>query len=180
MEKIIEQLEKELRDIAEGKPQKPLREKMGEEITTCLLRAVVFALQWTSVGYQSALRLAGIKLGRRLGEGSEKTEFSLVLEEVRRIIKALRGGRVETEILPEATGAELTIYESPLTIDIPNVLQKLCFFEEGLIEGYIDGVISVKGALAIVGEKSVVAKVSAEEKRCVGLGDDHCRFLIKF
>jgi len=59
-------------------------------------------------------------------------------------------------------------------------LQSLCFFEEGFIEGYIDGVIAKKGSLTVVGGKVSVNKVSVEEKRCIGLGDDHCGFLIKF
>lgn len=180
MEKIIEGFEKELRDIAEGKPQKPLREKLGKDITVCFLRVAIYALQWTSVGYHSALRLAGMKLGRRMGEGSEKTEFSLVLEEVKRIIKALRGGRIESEIMPETRVAQLKIYDSPITTDIPNVLQNLCFFEEGFIDGYLDGVIAKKGPLAIASTGLSVEKVSVEEKRCIGLGDDHCGFLIKF
>ncbi len=180
MEKIIEKLEKKLRGVAEGELQKPLREELGEEITVCLLGVVVYSLQWTSVGYQSALRLAGMKFGRRLGEGSDKTELSLVLEEVQRILKALRGGKVEIEILSESRGAQIRIYNSPFTVDIPNVLQSLCFFEEGFIEGYIDGVIAKKGSLTVVGGKVSVNKVSVEEKRCIGLGNDHCGFLIKF
>lgn len=180
MEKIIEKLEKELRQVAEGKPPKPLREKLGKEITLSFLKVVIFTLQWTSVGYHSALRLAGMKLGRRIGEGSEKTEFSLALEEVERIIKALKGGRVEIEILPEERGAQLKVYDSPLTADIPNVLQNICFFEEGFIEGYLDGVIAKKGPLAMADREFSIEKVSVEEKRCVGLGDDHCGFLIKF
>jgi predicted hydrocarbon binding protein len=180
MEKIIEKIEKELRGVADGKPQKALKEKMGEEITACLLSTIVYTLQWTSVGYQSALRLAGMKLGKRLGEGSEKTEFSLVLEEIRRILKALRGGKVEAGIVPGSRGAQIKIYDSPVTKETPNVLQNLCFFEEGFIEGYIDGAVAKKGPLAISGEKFAVEKVSVEEKRCVGLGDDHCGFLIKF
>jgi len=180
MEKIIAELEKELRDVAKGKPRKPLGEKLGKEITLNFLRVVIFTLQWTSVGYHSALRLAGMKLGRRIGEGSEKTEFSLVLEEVKRIIIALRGGRVESEIMPETKGAKLKIYDSPITVDVPNVLQNLCFFEEGFIDGYLDGVIAKSGPLAIANTGLSVEKVSVEEKRCIGLGDDHCEFLIKF
>jgi predicted hydrocarbon binding protein len=93
---------------------------------------------------------------------------------------ALRGGKLELKILPGSGGAELKIYESPSLIDTPNVLQNLCFFEEGFIEGYIDGAIAKNGPLAVAGEGSSVEKVSVEEKRCVGLGDDYCGFLIKF
>ncbi|KPJ71676.1 hypothetical protein AMJ50_00880 [Parcubacteria bacterium DG_74_3] len=180
MEKIIEGIEKELRDVAEGKPLKPLKKQLGEEITVCYLRVALFALQWTSVGYHSALRLAGMKLGKRVGTGSEKTELSLVLEEIARILRALRGGEVETEIMPESRGAQIKIYDSPLLNDIPNILQNICFFEEGFIEGYLDGVIAKQGALALAEAKFSISEVSVEEKRCVGLGDDHCGFLIKF
>jgi len=169
MEQLIEKLEKELREAAEGK-----------ETPISFLRVVISALQWTSVGYFSALRLAGMKLGKRVGEGSEKTEISLVLEELKRIIIALKGGKVELEILPGAKGAEFKIYDSPTMAEIPNVLQNLCFFEEGFIEGYIDGVITKNGSLAIAGTSLSVSETSVEEKRCVGLGDDYCGFLIKF
>ena len=180
MEKLIEKLEGELRNVAGGKSLAPLKERLGEEITVCFLRVVVSALQWTSVGYYSALRLAGMKFGKRVGENSGKTEFSLVLEEIKRIMTALRGGRIEVRILPEPGGAEFKIYGSPSLIDIPNVLQNLCFFEEGFIEGYIDGVIAKNGPLAVAGKGTTVENVSVEEKRCVGLGDDYCGFLIKF
>jgi predicted hydrocarbon binding protein len=173
MEKLIEKLEGELRDVAEGKSLAPLRD-------VCFLRTVISALQWTSVGYYSALRLAGMKFGKRVGEGSGKTEFSLVLEEIKRIITALRGGKVEFKVLPESGGAELKIYDSPFMADVPNVLQNLCFFEEGFIEGYIDGVIAKNGPLAVASTGLSVSKTSVEEKRCVGLGDDYCGFLIKF
>jgi len=180
MEKIIGQLIEELKQAAEGKERKPIKEKMGEEITVYYDHVLTSALQWASVGYSSALRLAGMKFGKRAGEESKKTEFSLVLEEVKGIIIALRGGKVELNILPESRGAELKIYNSPSLIDTPNVLQNLCFFEEGLIEGYIEGVITKNGPLAVAGEELSVSKVSVEEKRCVGLGDDYCGFLIKF
>jgi predicted hydrocarbon binding protein len=180
MEKIIEEIVKELKVVADGKPKEPLRKKMGEEITVCFLRVALFSLQWTSVGYHSALRLAGIKLGRRLGEESEKTEFTLILEEVKRTIIALKGGRVEIEINPELGGAQLKLYDSLFTSDLPNVQQNLCFFEEGFIEGYFDGTITKKGPLALSGAEFTVDNVSVEEKRCLGLGDNHCGFLIKF
>ena len=180
MEKIIERIEEELKDVAKGKRRVPLREKLGEEITVYFSQVVICALQWSSVGYQSALRFAGMKLGRRIGEQSDKTEFSLVLKEIKRIIKSLRGGKVITEIFPEEKGAQLTILNSPLTKGLPNVLQKLCFFEEGFIEGYFDGVIAKKGPLSLAGEKFTVKKVSVDERKCIGLGDDCCEFLIKF
>jgi len=180
MEKIIEGLEKDLRDIIEGKSLKILRKEIGDKVDIRCGRMVIFSLQWASVGYQSALKFAGMKFGKRMGENSERTELSFVLEEIKKIIETLEGGRVEIKIMPELKGAELKIYESSLTAGVPNVLQNLCFFEEGFIEGYLDGVISKKGPLAVAGGETSVARVSVEEKRCIGLGDDCCAFLIKF
>jgi len=126
------------------------------------------------------LRLAGMKFGKRMGENSERSELSLVLEEIKKIIEFLREGKVEIEMMPELKGVQFKIYESSLTAGVPNVLQTLCFFTEGFIEGYLEGVISKKGALTIVSQEFNVTKVSCEEKRCIGLGDDFCGFLIKF
>jgi predicted hydrocarbon binding protein len=180
MEKIIEDLGKDLIDIVKDNSPKSLREELKDDANIRLLRMVVFSLQWTSVGYQSALRLAGMKLGRRIGENSEKTELSLVLNEIKKIIEFLKGGKIEIEILPGVKGAQIKVYESALVSGVPNATQNLCFFEEGFIEGYIDGVIARSGPLAIAGESSSVKKVSVEEKRCIGLGDDFCGFSINF
>ena len=181
MEKIIEDLEKDLRDIIEGKSLKTKRKELGDQVDIRLCRMIVFSLQWASVGYQSALRFAGMKFGKRMGENSERTELSLVLEEIKKIIEVLREGKVEIEIMPKLKGAQLKICESSLTTGVPNILQNLCFFEEGFIEGYLDGAVSKMGSLAVAGGEEVsITKVSCEEKRCIGLGDDFCGFLIKF
>lgn len=180
MEKIIEGLEKDLRNIIEGKPLKILRKDLGDVVDIRILRMIIFSLQWVSVGYQSALRLAGMKFGKRVGENSNRTEFSLALEEIKKIIETLKGGTVELSMMPELKGVELRVYESSLAAEVPNVLQNLCFFEEGFIEGYLDGIIAKLGALTIAGGEVSITKVNVEEKRCVGLGDDFCGFLIKF
>lgn len=180
MEKIIEDLEKDLRNIIEGKSLKIKRKELGDTVDIRALRMIVYTLQWVSVGYQSALRLAGMKFGKRMGENSERTELSLVLEEIKKIIEVLREGKVEIEIIPKEKGTWLKIYQSALTAEIPNILQNLCFFEEGFIEGYLDGVIAKKGPIAVAGTGISIEKVSCEEKRCVGLGDNFCGFLIKF
>lgn len=180
MEKIIEDLEKDLGDIIKGKPPKAIREEFGDMADIRLLRMVVFSLQWASVGYQSALRFAGMRLGRRLGENSERAELSLILEEIKRVIETLKGGKVEFGVIPDLKGAELKVFESSLVAKVPNVLQNLCFFEEGFIEGYLDGVISKKGSIVVIGGENNFTKVSCKEMRCVGLGDDFCGFLIKF
>jgi len=180
MEKLIEDLEKDLRDIIEGRSPKLLRKELGDQVDIRALRMVVFSLQWASVGYQSALRFAGMKFGKRLGIESGNAELSLALEEIKKIIEFLRGGRIEIEVMPKIRGAQVKIYDSSLTAGIPNVLQNICFFEEGFIEGYLDGAISKAGSIAVAGGEVSILNVSVEEKRCVGLGDDFCGFLIKF
>jgi len=180
MEKIIEELEKDFRNIIEGKKVKLLRKEMGDVVDIRLLRMVIFSLQWASVGFQSALRLAGMKLGKRFSTNCEKTELSLILEEIKRFLEYLKQGKVEIEITPKLRGAQLKIYESSLTSGIPNILQNICFFEEGFIEGYLDGVVSKIGSIAVAGEEVSITEVNVEEKRCIGLGDDFCGFLIKF
>ncbi len=180
MEKIIEGLAEDLKKIVEGKPPEPLRKEFGDIADIRLLRMVVFSLQWSSVGFQSALRFAGMKLGKKIGTNCDKSELSLILEEIKKIFEYLREGRVEIEIMPKMKGAQLKIYESSLTAGVPNILQSLCFFEEGFIEGYLDGVISKKGSLAVAGTDISISNTTVEEKRCVGLGDDFCGFLIKF
>jgi len=180
MEKLLEDLERDLKNVLEGKEVKQKRRDLGDKVDIRLCRMIVYSLQWASVGYQSALRFAGMKLGKRLGEGSEKTELSLVLEEIKKIIEYLRGGKVEIEIMPEAKGAQLKIYDSYLTSGIPNILQNLCFFEEGFIEGYLDGVIAKLGSVTVADGGVSVSRVTCQEVRCVGLGDKFCGFLIKF
>ena len=180
MEELIKKITQELREAAEGRKIKPIKERMGREVTVYYGCTILFALLWTSTAYSSILRLAGMKLGKRIGEESRKTELSLILEEIERIIVALRGGKVDLKISPESRKAELKIFNSPFFKDVPKDSQKICFFEEGLIGGYIEGVIQKNGPLALSGEELSVQRVSVEEKKCISLGDDHCEFLIEF
>jgi len=180
MEKIIEELERDLEEIIEGGTTKTKREELRDLVDIRFLRMVVYSLQWSSVGYQSALRFAGMKLGKSLGSRSKKSELSLALEEIKRVIEVLRGGRVEIEIVPNMEGAQLKIYESALAADVPAIGQKICYFEEGFMEGYLDGVISKIGSLTVAGGERGITKISVEEKICFGLGDNYCGFFIKF
>lgn len=180
MEKIINELEKDLIDIIKDKPLNNLRKDLGDEVNIRYLRMIVFGLQWTSVGYQAALRLAGMKFGKRIGTVFEQTELSLVIEGIKKIIETLRNGKVKIEVLPKLKGIQLNIYESSISWAVPDVSQKLCFFEEGFIEGFIDGVISKRGPIIVVGKETSIKRVSVEEKKCVGLGDNFCGFLISF
>ncbi|PIZ55758.1 hypothetical protein COY23_04235 [bacterium (Candidatus Torokbacteria) CG_4_10_14_0_2_um_filter_35_8] len=176
MEKLIQDLQEDLRNIIEGKKAKILRKKSGDMVDIRILRMIDFSLQWASVGYQSALRFAGMKFGRRLGEISSSSELSLILEEIKKIIEELKEGEVELEISAKKNIAQLRIYESSLVSSVPNVSQSLCFFKEGFIEGYLEGVIVVRGSFLSHFRK--VVKVEVKETKCQGRGDNFCQFTI--
>ena len=180
MEEIIGDLEKELGNIIQGKPVKPIRRELDDMVDIRALRMLVYSLEWTSAGYQTALRISGKKIGKRIGRNSDKLELSLALKEVKKIIEALGIGKAEIQILPKLDGALFRIYESALTAEVSKTSQRFCFFEEGFIEGYLEGVISKKGFLVLAKEEVGVTEINVEEKKCVGLGDNFCEFLIKF
>jgi predicted hydrocarbon binding protein len=176
MEEVIQVLQNDLRNIIEDKPTKTLREESGDLVDLRALRIVNFSLQWASVGYQSALRFAGMKFGRRLGENSETKELSSLLRELKKLIESLKAGKIEVKLQALSKKAFLTIYESALSAGVPNISQNLCFFEEGFIEGYLDGVIAKQGSL--IGGFENITEVEVRETKCQGKGDPFCQFTI--
>lgn len=176
MERIIKDLQEDLRNIIEGKKAKTLRERGGDLIDIRIPRIIDFSLQWASVGYQSALRFAGMKFGKRLGEMSSSRELSSVLKEIKKIIEELKEGEVEFELSGEKNIAQFKIYNSSLTNSVPNISQNLCFFKEGFIEGYLGGIIALRGSL-LVSFKNI-NKVEVKETKCQGKGDKFCQFTI--
>ena len=176
MERIIKDLQEDLRNIIEGKKAKTLRKRGGDLIDIRIPRIIDFSLQWASVGYQSALRFAGMKFGKRLGEMSSSKELSSVLKEIKKIIEELKEGEVELELSGEKNIAQLKIYNSSLTNSVPNISQNLCFFKEGFIEGYLGGIIAVRG-LFLVSFKNI-NRVEVKETKCQGKGDKFCQFTI--
>jgi hypothetical protein len=68
-----------------------------------------FSLQWSSAGYKSALRFAGMKFGRRLGEMSSSRELSLVLGEIKKIIEGLKEGEVKFEVSENKSVAQFKL-----------------------------------------------------------------------
>ncbi|MCD6233005.1 hypothetical protein J7J81_01295 [bacterium] len=176
MERIIEDLQEDLRNIIEGKPPKVLRKESGDLIDLRLLRIVDFSLQWASVGYKSALRFAGMKFGRRMGEDSVTRELSSLLGEIKVLIEKLKDGKVEIEVLPEKEKAQFRVHSSSLVSSVPNISQTICFFKEGFIEGYLDGVIKKQGSLTANFKK--ISEVVVEETKCQGKGDKYCQFTI--
>jgi len=180
MEKLIKNLEKDIKKIIRGEELDPIREEMGDKIDIRLARMIIFSLQGASTGYKSALRFAGMKLGKRLGTNSGKSEISLTLEEIKTIMEALDGGKVEVEISDAKKQASLKVSYCYLGYNTPDTEQSLCYFEEGFIEGYIEGAISKLGALAVAEKENGVTKVNVDEVKCCGRGDEICEFVIRF
>jgi len=180
MERIIETIEKDLKRIIDGIQPEVVRKELGDSVNIRFVRMIVFSLQWASAGYQSGLRFAGMKFGKRMGMLCDKSELSLILGEIKVILEYLRGGKAEIQILNEGREANLILKESALTCGVPNVSQNLCFFEEGFVDGYLDGVIHKLGSLAVAGKEITIIKVNVEETKCIGKGDNSCIFSVQF
>lgn len=178
MERVIKDLQQEIRRIIEGEPLEQKREELGDRVDIRFCRMLLFSLLWASAGYQSSLRFAGMKLGKGLGTKCEKTELRLVLEEIKQLIEVLNAGRVEIEVSSEKGG--LKVFEGAFSWGVPDASQELCFFEEGFIEGYLEGVISKLGPLAVSGLQQSIKGVNVKQERCVGQGDQYCEFVVEF
>lgn len=176
MERIIRDLQKDLRNIIEGGKPRVLRGKTKDLVDLRALRMIDFSLQWASMGYKSALRFAGMKFGRRLGEMSSSRELSLVLGEIKKIVEGLKEGEVKFEVSENKSVAQFKVYNSSLTSSVPNISQNLCLFREGFIEGYLGGIIAVRGSLLAFFKN--VNKAEVKETKCHGKGDKFCQFTI--
>jgi len=176
MERIIQDLQKDLRNIIEGGKPRVLREKTEDLVDLRALRIIDFSLQWASVGYKSALRFAGMKFGRRLGEMSSSKELSSVLEEIKKVVEELKEGEVKFEVSEKKNIAQFKIYNSSLTNSVPNISQNLCLFREGFIEGYLGGIIAVRSSLLVFFKN--INRVEVKETKCQGKGDKFCQFTI--
>jgi len=178
MERIIRELQKDLRNIIEDKKPRALRKKSGDLVDLRALRIIDFSLQWASVGYKSALRFAGMKFGRRLGEMSSSRELSSILKEIKKIVEGLKEGEAKFQIMEKESMAQFKVYNSSLTNSVPNISQNLCLFREGFIEGYLGGIIAVRGSLLVFFKN--VNRIEVEETKCQGKGDKFCQFTIVF
>ena len=178
MEKAIKQIEEDLDLFLQDKLPSPLRKELKEEIDLRAARLIIFSLQWASVGYQSALRFAGSKFGQAMGYYFKSREISLILEDLKKIFEGLKWGKIEIETNPKQKEASLRIIDSVTSAGVSNVQQNLCFFEEGFIEGCLDGVIKNKGPLTLFGLEESISKIEVRETKCLGLGNDFCQFTI--
>ncbi len=178
MEELIKKIEKDLTLFIRDEKPASLRGKMGDSVDLRAARLIIYSLQWASVGYQSVLRFSGEKLGRAIGTNFEGREISMVLKNLKKIFEGLGWGKVEIEIKLKDKNVVLRIIDSLTSSGVQNINQNLCFFEEGFIEGSLDGIIKTKGPLILVGSEKNIDRIDVKETKCVGLGDDFCEFTI--
>lgn len=178
MEKIIKKIEEDLGLLVGGQTLSPLRKELKDDIDLRAARLIIFSLQWASVGYQSALRFAGAKMGQTIGVNFETRELSVVIKNIQKIFEGLKWGKVEIESDIKNKKISLRLIDSLTSSGAPDINQNLCFFEEGFIEGCLDGVIKSKMALTLFGLEKSIKRVTVKETKCVGLGADFCEFTI--
>lgn len=178
MKDIINKIEEDLSSLLHDEALLPTRKELEDSVDVRAARMIILSLQWASVGYQSVLRFAGAKLGQTTGVHFETRELSHILQGFKKIFEGLKWGRVETETKPEGEKISLRLIDSLTSAGIQNINQSLCFFEEGFIEGCLDGIIKNKGALTMVGLEGNIKRTDVKETKCVGLGDDFCEFTI--
>lgn len=178
MEKLIRKIEDDLGLLIKDQAPAPIRKELKDEINLRVARLIIFSLQWASVGYQSALRFAGAKTGHEIGNHFVAREISLVLKDIKKIFEGLKWGKVEAEIDIKNKKINLRLIDSLTSSGISNINQSICFFEEGFIDGCLDGVIKRSGPLTLAGLGGGVTGVDVKETKCVGLGDPHCEFTI--
>lgn len=178
MERAIKQIEEDLACLLRGVTPAAIRKELSDNVDLRAARLIIFSLQWASVGYQSALRFAGAKLGQTMGTHFETRELSLIFGEIKKLFEGLKWGKVETEIRLKEKRISLKLIDSLTSASVGNINQNLCFFEEGFIEGCLDGIIKQKGALALLGLDEAISRVDVKEMKCVGQGADFCEFTI--
>lgn len=178
MEKAIKQIEEDLVSFLRDKIPSPLRKELKDEVDLRAARLIILSLQWASVGYQSALRFAGAKFGQAMGIHFESRELSLILKDLKKIFEGLKWAKVEIEKKPKGKKINFRLIDSLTSAGVENVNQNLCFFEEGFIEGCLDGIIKAKGPLTCIGCEKKISKVEVRETKCRGLGNEFCEFTI--
>lgn len=178
MEKLIRNIEEDLGLLIKGQTLTSPRKELKDEIDFRAARLIIYSLQWASVGYQSALRFAGAKIGQETGNHFVSREISLILKDIKKIFEGLKWAKVETEIDIKNKKINLRLIDSLTSAGISNINQSICFFEEGFIDGCLDGVIKRSGPLTLTGVPEGITGVDVKETKCVGLGDPHCEFTI--
>lgn len=178
MERAIRQIEGDLELLLRDQIPSVLRKDVGDAVDLRAARLIVLALQWASVGYQSALRFAGAKFGQNVGAYLEARELSLALGAIKKIFEKLKWGKIEIGTFPQQKKAILRIADSLTSAGVPNVDQSLCFFEEGFIEGCLDGIIKSRGPLSLMGFNGNISGVDVKEVHCVGQGAPVCEFSV--
>lgn len=178
MRELIEKIKEDFDLFLKDKTPSLLRKEEGDKADIRAARLIIFSLLWASVGYQSVLRFGGLKTGKEIGSEIEERRLDTTLNKLKKILESLNWGKIEIKVNPEAKTATLTITDSLTAAGTPKVNQRLCFFEEGFIEGFLEGVIYKNRFLYLGIPGQNIKEVEVKETKCIGLGNDYCEFKI--
>lgn len=178
MRKLIEKIKEDFDLFLKDKTPSPLRKQKGDKADIRATRLIIFSLLWASVGYQSVLRFGGLKIGKEIGLEIEERKLDTTLNRLKKILESLNWGKIETKVDLEAKTATLTITDSLTAAGASDANQRLCFFEEGFIEGFLEGVIYRNRFLHLGIPGQNIKEVRVKETKCIGLGNDYCEFKI--
>lgn len=136
--------------------------KSCENISKKLL---IYSLEWLSVGYFSALYMAGKKLAKNSLvekiESNDMVDVNKFLENF--FVKACIGKLKLVGVSDQRYVYRLE--ECNTCRDIRPVGREICYFEAGIIAGVL--------------EAKLKKRVVIRETLCGGLGDDYCEFIAR-
>lgn len=128
-------------------------------------RLLVYSLEWLSVGYFSALYMAGKKFAKNSLAGKcgsdNMRDANVFLEDF--FVKA---GIGELKLVGESGARYVYRLENCSScVDMCPVEKQICYFEAGIIAGFL--------------EAKLRKRVVVRETLCGGLGDDCCEFVAR-
>lgn len=127
-------------------------------------RAVIYSLEWLSVGYFSALYMAGKKLGKHNIAGRIKGGVTNANEFLVKFFADMGFGKLS---IVNSSGAKYVyrLDHCSTCWKMAPVGKQVCFFEAGLIAGIL--------------EEKIGKRVIVQETLCGGLGDECDEFIAR-
>ncbi|MFH1126570.1 MAG: V4R domain-containing protein [archaeon] len=128
-------------------------------------RLMVYSLEWLSVGYFSALYMAGKKFAKN--SLSDRCDADSV-EKACAFLEDffMRSGIGKLKLIGDSgTRYVFRLEDCSACRDMHPVEAQICYFEAGIIAGFL--------------ESKVKKRVVVRETLCGGLGDDYCEFVAR-
>jgi predicted hydrocarbon binding protein len=151
--------EKEIQEILKSLLQG--KGSTGRNIDINIEKLITLSLKQMSVGYDSALYLAGYRSGESFVQGLGIRDESGLKKNLELMFN--RSGMGDAEISGN-NPVILKVKKSSTCYGIQSSQKPVCFFKAGFFAGAVS---SIKGK-----------KVPCVEKKCHAKGDDHCEFEI--